>query len=1119
MAVLWGSPALLGVASNSEPLNYYVRPEADPKNPSNPGDPSVPGDSCGLLQPCHTLSEYQRMSRDSLFTYHDDVSPPDVVLTFLPGRHVLDDIIVVVGANSFTVTGREERSGSSVIDYRGFIQPSYVDVVVFRWLTFTTYDEVRYGKGFLFRHKNFLSINISNCIIEHFSGYFLHATGGTVTVENTAIVSNTIATSATFLKKKKKKKNVARDDPTVIAVYYGQLELLNNTIMYNNVTKSTVIYTIESSVVLNGNVFSENGGGDCRFGLLHNMLGTVTAQGTNTFFHNYHSVWFITSTKASLEGTCEFHSNSGCNGPFSIVGLSEVSFSSTATFINNTASIFGGAMALSSNSIIRLFDGANVMLVGNSAVNRGGAIYVDDSIHCFFIGERECFIQIGNASNFSLYFENNKAGVAGDDIYGGKIETCIQEQNSNIRSYPNIQLHHDTPTLSSVSSDALQICLCDEKGLLCCPSKKSTYPNGTLVTKCPAANDLGEIFPGENITFHLMPVGQYLGATSSGILVYHGNALTDVDSPIVSQQLFEARTIIEPIPSSCTIVEYAINCTAGQPQYVSLFPFAQCELSDPLVLRINVSKSCPPGFGMSKDLTCTCDSRFRDLGEVSCEINRQTIQHKGSIWLGFSNSTTRMSGLIIHSSPCPFYYCISNEYVTFTLNETNKQCAHNRSGLLCGRCAEGLSVMLGGSSQCQQCSNAYVALLIPFALAGPALLVCLFVLQLTVPHGTMNGLIFYANAIQMNQALFFPKGDTNILTIFIAWLNLDLGINTCFFDGMDAYSKTWLQFVFPLYIWGLNGLVIFLCSHSRRLTELCGGSNPVAVLATLFLISYLKVFRTIISTFSILMLDFPDGESRTVWQLDGNIDVLTGKHLVIFIFAILVFVFLFIPYTFLLLLGQWLPSFSHWRLLSWASSQRLRIFLETYHAPYKGKLRYWIGLQLVFRIVLAVVSNFAMAYDRSYSGQIYLITSSLVAVVFASVVWGWVMRGVYKKWTLDLLEGSFLLNLGLLSYTTAYVKINGRNQAAIVYTSVGIAFATFLVIVAHHTYLSLTKVKQVNAFLHSLRESIRPPAADPSASVASLQIRSNGDQPNSLSLPRRRYEPALRESLLSENPV
>ena len=206
MAVLWGSPALLGVASNSEPLNYYVRPEADPKNPSDPGDPSVPGDSCGLLQPCHTLSEYQRMSRDSLFTYPDDVSPPDVVLTFLPGRHVLDDIIVVVGANSFTVTGREERSGSSVIDYRGFIQPSYVDVVVFRWLTFTTYDEVRYGKGFLFRHKNFLSINISNCIIEHFSGYFLHATGGTVTVENTAIVSNTIATSATFFKKKKKQK-------------------------------------------------------------------------------------------------------------------------------------------------------------------------------------------------------------------------------------------------------------------------------------------------------------------------------------------------------------------------------------------------------------------------------------------------------------------------------------------------------------------------------------------------------------------------------------------------------------------------------------------------------------------------------------------------------------------------------------------------------------------------------------------------------------------------------------------------------------------------------------------------------------------------------------------------
>ena len=80
------------------------------------------------------------------------------------------------------------------------------------------------------------------------------------------------------------------------------------------------------------------------------------------------------------------------------------------------------------------------------------------------------------------------------------------------------------------------------------------------------------------------------------------------------------------------------------------------------------------------------------------------------------------------------------------------------------------------------------------------------VMSLTGVIGTINGLIFYANVIAVNQSIFFPSEDTNLLTIFGAWLNLDLGIETCFYDGMDAYARVWLQFVFPVYVWTLVGL-------------------------------------------------------------------------------------------------------------------------------------------------------------------------------------------------------------------------------------------------------------------------------------------------------------------------
>ena len=67
---------------------------------------------------------------------------------------------------------------------------------------------------------------------------------------------------------------------------------------------------------------------------------------------------------------------------------------------------------------------------------------------------------------------------------------------------------------------------------------------------------------------------------------------------------------------------------------------------------------------------------------------------------------------------------------------------------------------------------------------------------------TVNELIFYANIIRVNDVTFFPDKTANAsLSWFIAWLNLDVGIETCFYDALDAYMKTWCQVIFLLYIY------------------------------------------------------------------------------------------------------------------------------------------------------------------------------------------------------------------------------------------------------------------------------------------------------------------------------
>ena len=91
------------------------------------------------------------------------------------------------------------------------------------------------------------------------------------------------------------------------------------------------------------------------------------------------------------------------------------------------------------------------------------------------------------------------------------------------------------------------------------------------------------------------------------------------------------------------------------------------------------------------------------------------------------------------------------------------------------------------------------------------------------------------------MAVFFPSAlSTNVLApkVFIAWLNLDLGIEVCFYNGLDTYAKTWLQLVFPVYVWIMVAVIIISTHYSTSAAKL-RGKNSVQVLATPFLFSYI----------------------------------------------------------------------------------------------------------------------------------------------------------------------------------------------------------------------------------------------------------------------------------------
>ena len=398
---------------------------------------------------------------------------------------------------------------------------------------------------------------------------------------------------------------------------------------------------------------------------------------------------------------------------------------------------------------------------------------------------------------------------------------------------------------------------------------------------------------------------------------------------------------------------------------------------------------------------------------------------------------------------CPLNYC-NEEEMNVTLNNSDSQCNYNHSGTLCGGCQYGLSLALG-SAQCLSCSNSYLSLFIAFGVAGFALVFVIKVLDLTVSHGTMNGLIFYANIIKANEYIFYTRRHPNPLTLFIAWLNLDIGVETCFFNGLAAYGKAWLQFVFPLYIWSIAGLIIILAKYSNRVAMVMG-NNSVPVLATLFLLSYAKLFRTIITVLSYTMLYTTHGQ-KAVWSADGNLDYLGPHHAPLFAVAAATLLFLWLPYTLLLFLGQWLHRFNC-RLIT-RMLMKMKPFLDAYYAPFKDKHRYWFGAILLVRAAVLLTS----ALVPANSSRIVVFSIALSTVLL--LLWG---QNVYRNSATRMFDMSYFVNLALLAITKLFTNKANISEAS--YVLIGIAFAQFLGLILYKVFLIIKRSEKVKACLH-----------------------------------------------------
>ena len=735
---------------------------------------------------------------------------------------------------------------------------------------------------------------------------------------------------------------------------------------------------------------------------------------------------------------------------------------------NNNAEI-GGGMHLAVNSKLSGVEGSNfhytMDFARNNATIKGGAIFVNDSTYTEVCAstsfanydmQTECFFQalyddedIGKPKHTltsqRLKFMDNLA-QQGPILYGGLLDRCTVSPLAKVYtcgikhpfyalSYFQNESGMNLNDTEGIASDSLRICFCDDNKLNCDYKQHPIKVNKGRMFTIPVA----VVDQVNRSAYKSVTIGSYLSEKGSTLGSGQQQQHTQADR-------------------ECNHLNFSISSQNNSVDIILYIEDSACEDSGLSRSTIKIEFNpcnCPLGFQevRSDNCTCECHEIIKQYVHM-CEPLNHTFQKKQNSWIGHFND----SGYLVYPN-CPYDFCLPpmNVYINLSIpHGSDIQCDYNRAGLLCGRCKQGFQLSMG-TPRCIQCSNPsiiiYVVRVLWAGISGIVMVALFLMLNLTVAQGTFNGLIFYANILLMSRSAFFPSITPSFFTIFIYLLNIQLGLEVCLPGDMDEYQKMWHQIVFTLYMLLLVVAIILLSKYSSKCAKIIGKRNPIATLATIVLLCYAKLLQWVIDIFSFAILEYSSGSREVVWRPDASVTYLNGKHIALFMVAVVI-VTVGVIYTSLLFTWQWLTRAPNKYIFKWIRNTKLNSFMDAYHAPYKSKYRYWTGLLLFIRIML----NVARTADTTGNPQ-NILTTIIILTTFLILLKAYLADSIYKQCLLDFFETTCYFNLLLLCLVILRSAGNSRVTEVSVRISVSVTFFMTSCVLIYHIRNSLSEIK------------------------------------------------------------
>ena len=267
---------------------------------------------------------------------------------------------------------------------------------------------------------------------------------------------------------------------------------------------------------------------------------------------------------------------------------------------------------------------------------------------------------------------------------------------------------------------------------------------------------------------------------------------------------------------------------------------------------------------------------------------------------------------------------------------------------------------------------------------------------------------------------------------------------------MDSYAKMWLQLFFPLYLIIIAVSIIIASRYSSRILRMTY-TRSLPVLATLFLLSYTDVLRTVLTVlFSYSTIThLPSGHKQIVWSIDASVPLFGLKFTILFIICLVLFLLL-IYFNIILLFTR--------HLLQFRMVNHFKPLVDAFQGSYKDRYYYWVAVHLTMRSFL-----FAM---YAFQTSLKLILSSILLMIF-SIYSGYVCP--HKNKLVNIQELLLLLNLTIM-YAVSY-QSNESIFSIATNVMISLAFIQFCTIVLYH-FLTYTCHCNVEIILKASKEKL-----------------------------------------------